>query len=397
MEIKQNKIIIEFLITENSNAIYTNVLNIVYNDKNGIEISSAPIEEDSIPNMESTAFFPIKNKVKIAEFIRTIIRSFNNEHYNINFSIEEGKEYITFTKEDAVFDTRYLLRGCISIGHGIATYLYTIRYDALQEILSDLRIYKKESIEKEIKASISNYTSLDKKRNNEKIAYTNGLIIEVSGFVAGYIFHEIIGHLLEEDFYKLPNVWIRYNYKETIPRWLAITHDSGPYPEILGLGKYDDNGDLFIDNILIEEGKVKNSIGHGNYRKESIMSPSLPRMRTINIISDKKDNHKDYINNDSIYIHSIKAGMVNPYTGDFQLKGMHGYFHRNENLSTSVLDITGNVNDLMGSIITAVGDNDFCTGTCIKNNQRIAVGMNSPGILFLCNNIKVIESEERYC
>jgi hypothetical protein len=183
--------------------------------------------------------------------------------------------------------------------YGIATYLYTIRYGALHKIASDLQTYKKENIEKEIKASISDYISLYKKRNNEKIAYTNGLIIEVSGFVAGYIFHEIIGHLLEEDFYKLPNVWIRYNYRDTIPKWLTITHDSGPCPEILGLGKYDDNGALFIDNILIEEGKVKNTI---DSTKLDAMYELLGNIyfNGINMPSALSDN-KIKIENDGVF------------------------------------------------------------------------------------------------
>jgi len=392
MEIKQRKAIIEFIVTKKSFNIYTNIINTTYNNEKYIKILNDNIDINEIPDTNNTVFFILKYKNDIAAFINTIIGKYNKD-LNLNICIEEGIENIYFINENTINDNRYLLKGCILVGYGITTYLYNISNIKLLQIIQDLKTNKIENIENEINTAIKNYEYQQKERCYKNVVSSKKLIIEISGFVAGFLFHEIIGHLLEEDFFKLPNIWIRYNYKETIPKWISITHNSGPYPELLGLGKYDDNGELFIDNILIENGKVKNSIGKGNYRRENFMLPSLPRMRTINVVCSKPCNKISLINNTSIFIHSIKAGMVNPYTGEFQLKGMQGYFHKNENFKTKNIDFSGNVNDLMRNIITTIGDNVFFTGICIKNNQKLNVGMNSPGIIFSCKNIKVVENE----
>ena len=227
---------------------------------------------------------------------------------------------------------------------------------------------------------------------NQKIAVKNELVhfdcIKFDKKTTAYLFHELIGHLLEKDFYDLENNYIK-NIQINFPKFLIIKHESDPYFDSLGVGQLDDLGNAFTDSVLIEDGNIKTIIDYGNYRAASIYDDPVPRMRTLSVYSTQKmqENYYDSI----LIIQKIWAGVVNPLTGDIsvicdkalmELKGEKYYIN-------SKIRISGKLKDLIENLVYLGSENFYKTGKCIKYGQILNVGVNGPESLFLNRNLKI--------
>ncbi|OOM11966.1 TldD/PmbA family protein [Clostridium saccharobutylicum] len=223
---------------------------------------------------------------------------------------------------------------------------------------------------------------------------------------AGYLVHEIFGHMLEIDSECINNYFYKHNYlgKKVCSENLNIidTHIS---EMSIGLSNYDDEGSKLKEAILVENGVIKNFIVNrklakeinqeeifGFARCESYRSKPIARMRNTYIKNNTAGMNLNEIietTNSGYLINDIQFGRVDINTGNYQLFCGLIYFIKNGKKREAYYGaiITGNILSTMGNITEVGRDLKFGFGDCVKNAQPIMVGMGSPTIKVKSLNI----------
>lgn len=208
---------------------------------------------------------------------------------------------------------------------------------------------------------------------------------------AGYFIHEIIGHLLECDYYGV----FKDKYKDLkISPLLTVVDSIDEEKNVAGIGKYDDEGNVTKSVILIEKGEIHNLIStdktlsldnklYGFARRSSYKEFILPRMRNTYIIPNPQITVKDILNQyrQAVYINEVNYGTVDYSSGEFKLYG-NGFILENGLLKNYIgeLRVYGNIfKDI--SAVDYIGD-DFKMygGYCGKMGQSVYVGYGGPTI-----------------
>lgn len=212
--------------------------------------------------------------------------------------------------------------------------------------------------------------------------YSNIPYLKFNTEATGYLFHEIIGHTLEEDNYKYTDNYIKKS-KIRIPDWLLVSHDNGPYPDSLNIGKYDDNGNTYDDSVLIQDGRICNYIGKGNYRSATFYDLPIPRMRTITVKNKSFQEEPDI--KEFLLIKKISAGLANPITGLVNILCENIFYIKNNKTfyTNKKLFIAGYLKDFLENLIFLDSNNTYKTGKCFKKGQIVHVGLNGPNSIFL--------------
>ena len=215
--------------------------------------------------------------------------------------------------------------------------------------------------------------------------------------LGGYFIHEVLGHLLEFDNYKLRNQLHKESNLYKINKKISSTNLSvvdDPFldQELFGLHTIDDEGNELNRISLLEKGIVTGYLGTNECsndrfancaRRQNFKFPTIPRMRGTSIVPNISMNFNEIVSeyDESIVVDSIIGGSVNPVTGDFQLLagGMRFLDGKAKNKLNSIL-LTGQVATSLESV-DYVG-NDFKTahGHCGKAGQFVDVLVGSPTI-----------------
>lgn len=221
----------------------------------------------------------------------------------------------------------------------------------------------------------------------------------LSSQAAGYFIHEIIGHMLEADYY----CYVKEKFSNIkIPSNLTVVDSVYGKNAILERPVYDDVGIEKKDLILVKEGKVQNILAihkedsfnnelYGVARRESYKDIALPRMRNTFIRGYDKIGEKEIISKYSygVWVSEILNGCVDFNTGNYFLRG-NGNIIRNGNIQNFIgnLQINGNLfSDL--SLIEYIGnDMKFYYSFCQKLNQKIRVSCGGPTISLKALNSK---------
>ena len=235
------------------------------------------------------------------------------------------------------------------------------------------------------------YDSIGIKKERKKF---NKIPHVLSAKAAGFFVHEIIGHLLESDYYR----FFKAKYNElNISHQLTVADSVEEGINLAGVGRYDDNGNRTESIVLIENGKINNIIStdeslsfnnrlYGFARRASFKESVMPRMRNTYIKPYQKMCKQDILNQykTALYIEEINLGIVNYCSGEFQLYG-NGFIVNNGMIQNFVdeLCVYGNIKKDI-SMIDYIG-NDFKIygGYCGKMGQSVHVGTGSPTISLL--------------
>ncbi len=322
--------------------------------------------EGQLQNLKSL-LKSIKYELKKANIKFSAILNFHNESVVINNVVDH--RYYGFLRLILKDTFNITTMEDISIVNGV--------FDKLEdEIFYHIKDYIK---------NINN-----KSLSKNKMSFSSIPII-LSPQVSGYFIHEILGHLLEEDFY---NFYLN-NYKNLKASEKLTIYDSiENFKDIVGLNKYDDLGVPIKPLILLEKGKLVNVLSinedksfdkklYGAARRENYKHNIIPRMRGTFVLPHDNMSQLDILKQYStaIFLNKSYLGSVDPASGIYTLCG-DGFYVKNgvKKNFISNLKLTGNIkNDLLS--VDFVGNDFKMYGSyCMKLNQTIRVGMGGPTI-----------------
>lgn len=211
-----------------------------------------------------------------------------------------------------------------------------------------------EELEDKILSYIKNYIKNIQYKNLSKSKRSfSSIPIILSPQASGYFAHEILGHLLEEDFYD----FYKGNYNDLKASKKFTIHDSiENYTDIIGLNKYDDLGVSIKPLFLLEKGKLVNILStsvdksfdkklYSAARRENCRQSVIPRMKGTFILPHDKMNQTNirnqYIN--ALFLNKSYLGGVDPSSGIYTLTG-DGFYVKNGEKKNFIgnLKLTGN-------------------------------------------------------
>ena len=215
---------------------------------------------------------------------------------------------------------------------------------------------------------------------------------------SGILLHEAVGHPLEADFNRKGTSAYSNRVGEKVASELCTIYDSGTIENERGSINFDDEGILTSENLLIENGILRNymhdriSAKHfktnptGNGRRESYAYYPIPRM-TSTYLANGESEPDQIISKvkKGVYCQEFSGGQVDISNGDFVFVPTIAWLVENGEKTTPIKNLTliGNGPDAMSNV-TMVG-NDFAMSegiwTCGKDGQSVPVGVGLPTVL----------------
>ena len=219
------------------------------------------------------------------------------------------------------------------------------------------------------------------------------MTVVLSSEAGGTMIHEAVGHGLEADHvYKGLSVYAgKLNQQVASP--LICVVDDPTMPGMRGSFHYDDEGTEAKQNIVIENGILKNYLFDlkyaqehgmtptGNGRRESFRYPPIPRMTNTLILSGKDDPSSIIAEVDEgLLVLKMGGGEVNTATGDFIFEITEGHTIEHGRIGPPVEGVTllGNGPTVLREIDRVGNDMGYGIGTCGKDNQGVPVADGQP-------------------
>ena len=211
----------------------------------------------------------------------------------------------------------------------------------------------------------------------------------------GVVLHEAVGHGLEGAFNRKGTSAFSGRIGEQVASSLCTVVDDGTLPGRRGSLTIDDEGTPSANNVLIENGILKNYMQDtmnarlmgveptGNGRRESYAHLPMPRMTNTYMLPG---NHKpDEIIasvEHGLYAVNFGGGQVDITSGKFVFSANEAYLIEKGKITHPVKGATliGNGPEAM-TRISMVGDDlslDTGVGTCGKEGQSVPVGVGQP-------------------
>lgn len=234
------------------------------------------------------------------------------------------------------------------------------------------------------------FTALNK---NHRVC--ENIPVVFSANAAGFLVHEILGHTLEEDFYK----YYSDKYKNLkFTKNLNVIDNPQVAAELTGVSKYDDIGVDMSSVTLVKDGIISDILSldsekdsentttskiSGTGRRENYKYNVLPRMRCTYIEPFGDMNEEEIINKykKCIFIYKTHSGGIDPANGDFELNGVGFVINDNETQNfIGNLKISGNILKHFNAIEYIGNDLKFFGGYCFKLGQTVRVATGSPTV-----------------
>lgn len=211
----------------------------------------------------------------------------------------------------------------------------------------------------------------------------------------GVLLHEAVGHGLEGDFNRKGISTYSGRMGEQVASKLCTIVDNGTLPNRRGSLNIDDEGIPTQNNVLIENGVLKNymmdkrnarlmnTASTGNGRRESYAHLPMPRMTNTYMLPGK--SHPDEIIasvKKGLYAVNFGGGQVDITSGKFVFSANEAYLIENGRIGAPVKGATliGNGPDVLTKI-SMVGNDlklDTGVGVCGKDGQSVPVGVGQP-------------------
>jgi TldD protein len=211
----------------------------------------------------------------------------------------------------------------------------------------------------------------------------------------GVLLHEAVGHGLEGDFNRKGISAYSGRMGERVASPLCTVVDNGTLPDRRGSLNVDDEGTPTQNNVLIENGILKNYMfdkrnarlmgvaSTGNGRRESYADLPIPRMTNTYMLAGQSDP-KDIIASvkRGLYAVNFGGGQVDITSGKFVFSASEAYLIEDGKIGAPVKGATliGNGPDVLTKV-SMVGNDlklDTGVGICGKDGQSVPVGVGQP-------------------
>ncbi|MFZ2315518.1 MAG: metalloprotease TldD [Gammaproteobacteria bacterium] len=211
----------------------------------------------------------------------------------------------------------------------------------------------------------------------------------------GVLLHEAVGHGLEGDFNRKGISAYSGRMGEQVASKLCTIVDNGTLPNRRGSLNVDDEGIPTQNNVLIENGILKNYMmdkrnarlmglqSTGNGRRESYAHLPMPRMTNTYMLAGKSEP-EDIIASvkNGLYAVNFGGGQVDITSGKFVFSASEAYLIENGKIGAPVKGATliGNGPDVLNKV-SMVGNDlklDSGVGVCGKDGQSVPVGVGQP-------------------
>jgi len=217
--------------------------------------------------------------------------------------------------------------------------------------------------------------------------------VVIGASAGGTMVHEAVGHGLEADLACNGQSVYAGKLGQKVASDLISVVDDGTIAHKRGSYLYDDEGTSAAENVLIDNGVLKNymfdrlyadkegSVPTGNGRRESYKYKPIVRM-TNTIIRPGESSPSDIIKSvgDGIFVSKMGGGQVNTVTGDFVFEVTEGNLIKDGEVADPIKNATliGNGPKVMADIDMVGDDLGFGIGTCGKEGQGVPVSDAQP-------------------
>lgn len=211
----------------------------------------------------------------------------------------------------------------------------------------------------------------------------------------GVLLHEAVGHGLEGDFNRKGISAYSGRMGEKVASELCTIVDNGTLPNRRGSLNVDDEGTPTQNNILIENGILRNFMmdkrnaklmglkSTGNGRRESYAHLTLPRMTNTYMLAGQSLPEEIIASVEKgLYAVNFGGGQVDITSGKFVFSASEAYLIENGKIGAPVKGATliGNGPDVLNKV-SMVGNDlklDMGVGVCGKDGQSVPVGVGQP-------------------
>lgn len=211
----------------------------------------------------------------------------------------------------------------------------------------------------------------------------------------GVLLHEAVGHGLEGDFNRKGISIYSGRMGQKVTNELCTIVDNGTLPNRRGSLNIDDEGMPTQNNVLIENGILKNYMmdkrnarlmgvaSTGNGRRESYSHLPLPRMTNTYMLPGKSSPDEIIASvKKGLYAVNFGGGQVDITSGKFVFSASEAYLIEDGKIGAAVKGATiiGNGPDALMKV-SMVGNDlklDTGIGVCGKDGQSVPVGVGQP-------------------
>lgn len=211
----------------------------------------------------------------------------------------------------------------------------------------------------------------------------------------GVLLHEAVGHGLEGDFNRKGISAYSGRMGQKVASELCTIVDNGTLPNRRGSLNVDDEGIPTQNNVLIENGILKNYMmdkrnarlmgvkSTGNGRRESYANLPLPRMTNTYMLAGESDPEEILRSvKKGLYAVNFGGGQVDITSGKFVFSASEAYLIEDGKIGAPVKGATliGNGPDVLTKV-SMVGNDlklDSGVGVCGKDGQSVPVGVGQP-------------------
>jgi len=207
--------------------------------------------------------------------------------------------------------------------------------------------------------------------------------------------HEACGHGLEADLVQKKLSVYSGKLGQNVASPLVTVVDDATIKGKYGTLRFDDEGNHGRENLLIENGVLKNYMydhltakndkkeSTGNGRRESFREKPIPRM-TNTFIAPGKDDPEKIIKEtkNGLLVRKMGGGQVNTTNGDFVFDVAEGYIIKDGEVKKMVrgATLTGNGPKALVLVDRVGRDLGYSIGTCGKDGQGAPVSDAQPTI-----------------
>lgn len=309
---------------------------------------------------------PYRKMQKALEIIKSKIYDAFGSNYRIEVGIKN--RYINKTNQKNIQEEKneFMI-------------IYFIYSNNLDEMLITQTIIKNDLTLKDINSILEIVESDNNSLINKKISISSDKKYDLifNPYSSGTFFHEIIGHILEED---------NFEFSKVSEKKLICPKNINIYENYNCNQIEDDIGGKIYSNIpLIINGNLTHTLSSGNYQTEEYDKIPIPRMRSMYIYSTCSENISS--NDNSIFIEDILYAECNYYTGDITLFVNKAYSISNNNISyLHPFTIMFNVLYFNEFLVFMDNKKELHKRLCCKNGSIITVDFISSNLKILWNN-----------
>lgn len=214
----------------------------------------------------------------------------------------------------------------------------------------------------------------------------------------GVLLHEAVGHGLEGDFNRKGISVYSNRMGQQVASTLCTIVDNGTLPNRRGSLNIDDEGTPTQNNVLIENGILKNYMmdkrnarlmgvqSSGNGRRESYSHLPMPRMTNTYMLPGESIPEEIIASvSRGLYAVNFGGGQVDITSGKFVFSASEAYLIENGKIGPAVKGATiiGNGPETL-TRVSMVGNDlklDTGIGICGKDGQSVPVGVGQPTLL----------------